>query len=181
MPMYWDARETAEKLSGVKTELLSDFIYTFVMKSNYFERGFGADVRVFTEDMATQRDTVIIWANIKRTVDPLETHLEKFHADEGLTTHEFDPDFDSEDEDEEPKEVLGHYPARGESLGHGHMVPPMFLLLEGLGKKQESGESLGVSQDEFKAAAAELYGTIGFKVCATNAHVGADEIFGGAK
>lgn len=160
MPMYWDSRAVDVEISGAKREVLADFIYSVIHQRNYFQRG---GPEVFTlDEQHIDNDTAVVWAHIKRSIDPLVKHLEAYHAEGGLAEHELDPDFDEPPKPPKPGSILAE---REWSASHGHMVPPVFIFIEEMVKLMESDEA-GVSLEEYEAARDELLSFEGFKVAA---------------
>jgi hypothetical protein len=157
MPMYWDARGTVEPFKGPKVEFMADFVYSVVFKQNYFEREFGLpEVFTLSGAGADDRNTVVLWAHMKRTIDTISAHILEHHP-HGLAEH-------PEEDGSEPKE-------------HGHFLPPVMVIIEDLATKQERGEDVSVSLEEYQEAGAELHQACGIKVAASNLKASADLIF----
>jgi len=169
MPMYWDARTVETKISRVKVELLADFFYTIVSQQNYFARSGGV---LTLDEQMVDKDMAVIWAHMKRFIDPMEKHIEAYHAEGGLIEHAFDPEYDREPEAPKPGSILAE---RGErSASHGHIVPPVFILAENIAKLEDTS----VTREEYEAARDELLSFVGFQVYASHSRVDPEEVFG---
>lgn len=151
MPLYWTQREALGEVDWKALPAMSLFIYEVLFSKNYFERV--NDVIKLSYDKLDP-DKIALWALVKRSLDPMITHSDKYHRKrDGLP--------------------LAKHPKYEGGKHHVHDlgVPYYYYLREFSSVSSEDEDIVdlrSVTPEEFEASRQQLTNACGLKILASN-------------
>ena len=166
MPLYYDLRNSQRKrcLEGGHLELACSFLEA-IRGQNYSERGHFPDRNELSLEDLTD-EVVVTWVLVRRFLVKNAAH--------GLFKHR---DGLAKDHNHEDGGVVtmasGPVGKKMESMGHGHMTPPLFLLAETFPKNGK----VTADGKEVERARRDLAGFIGLKTAAARGKFDTEEVF----